>query len=146
METHHARDVRTAARQFEDRGAPEAIADGRDPRRVYLGLAAQLGQRGVHALAEQGAVALVFAGLFPGVRAAGGPNALAIDVSAKRHVAKLRQHLGALLLAITETFPLMHDQHAGTFARVGVIVGQPAFEHGVAVLVGDCLTVNSGAG
>ena len=97
------------------------------------------------AQAEQRPVSLVFAGLGAGFGDVLGPDALAVDVSAKRDVTELGEHLGAFLLVSAQTGPLMHHQHAGALAGEGIIVGEIAFQGGVPLAIFNGFRVDGGA-
>jgi hypothetical protein len=101
-------------------------------------------ERRAGALAQLGALPLPLARLGGGRLGVGGADALAIDVGGEGDVAEAGQHVGAALGLGGDAHPVVHHHDPGLLGRPGLVVGQVAFEGGVAVLVLDGLGVKLG--
>src|SRR5207244_227292 len=73
-------DVRAAASEFQRAGAAEAIADDGDILLLHILLRLELIEPRLQPLAEERAIALVFARQFAGRFWIGGAHTLAVDV------------------------------------------------------------------
>src|SRR5690606_17449331 len=130
-------DIRAGAGEFEDGGAPEAVADGGGVFAIYHAGFFELFQTGANAFAEKGAILLVFTGGGGSFADSLGANAFAINIGDEGDIAEFSQHFGAPFLVITGALPLVDDEDAGAFADDSIVVNEIAFERGVAFLVLD---------
>jgi len=101
VKTHHAGDVRAAQGKFQHRRAAETITDGRDAFRVHQFILLQRVETGVDA-ARKSCRSDLYLPRARRLRSRLSDGCLAVNVRAKRDVAELRQHLGAMLLVIRQ--------------------------------------------
>ena len=143
VETDDAVDLRARPGEFEDAGAAEAIADRRDFLRIGLRQAAQHLESRLEALAEEGAVLLVFSRFLARLGRLGA-DPLAVDVEGEDVVAEAREHFGAHLFVIREAGPLVHDEDGGALSGDAVIVDVPALAEDLAHGILDRLAGDGG--
>lgn len=134
MKAHDSENIRTASRQFQDCGTPETISDRRDSFRINLRVVSDEGQRRVHTLSEQLAIAFVLVTFLHHQLLRFWAHVLSIHVGAKRSITETRDHLRALLFVFVESVPIVKDDHRRA-SRLGVVVDQVAFHFILAVQV-----------
>ena len=143
METHHAGNVRAAARQFQHGRPAETVANRRDPLLVDALVLLQQVKRRLHPRPQQRAIRLVLARLLAGLLGILRAHILAVDVGGERDVAHPGQFLRAPLHKRADSHPIVDHQHTRPLRLAG-IVGEVAFECGVALLIFDDVRLYQG--
>ena len=134
VEADDAFDGGAGAGEFDHGRAAEAVAGCGDLRGVGPAVVAEDVERGVDARTQQRAVGLVLAGFLTGGRRLRA-DSLAVDVGDQDVVAEGGELAGGFLLVVADAGPLVHDEHAGSLAGHGVVVGLPAFADDLAGLI-----------
>ena len=142
MKTHSRPDVGAAARQFQRQCAPEAVADGRNPRRIDLGLRAKRRQSRLGAAAGTHRVGRQHPKSCCHLFAIAKHFTLAVKIQPQHRVAERRQTLAALLMKVIEARRLGRRQDRGPRATAGVIDGEEADHVDTVALIRNRLRVD----
>ena len=134
MEADDALEVGTAAGEFEDGCAAEAIAGRGEFGPVGAGVLLEDIERRGQAVAEESAVLLVFPSFLSGRRWLWA-HALTIDICDEHIVAEFSQLAGSFLFVSADTRPLVDDEDRRALAGERVVVGLPAFADDVPGLI-----------
>ena len=126
MEADDALEVGSAAGEFEDGCAAEAIAGRGEFGEVGAGVLLEHVERGGEAGAEEPAVLLVFTSFLSGRRWLRA-YAFTVDVRKEDVVTEGGQLPGDVLFMVADAGPLVDDENAGSLARDCIVIGLPAF-------------------
>ena len=136
MEADDALEVGSAAGEFEDGCAAEAIAGRGEFGPVGAGVLLEDIERRGEAGPEEGAVLLVFPSFLSGRRWLWA-HALTIDICDEHIVAEFSQLAGSFLFVSADTRPLVDDEDRRALALEVIVVGVPAFADDVPGLILD---------
>src|SRR5205823_9439292 len=120
----------------------EAITDGGDAPGIGQFEFLEDGKASLGASTEEVAILFIFAGFGGGSVIIFWANAFAVDVEGEGGVTKFGEHFGTFLFVIGQAFPLVRDEHSGPPAFDGLVIGEIAFEGGLAMFVFDHFGMN----